>query len=159
MRYAVDGHNLIPKVGLSLAAVDDEADLVQLLQEFSRTSRARIEVFFDGAPGGHAATRRLGTIVAHFVPAGTTADSAIAVWLRALHGAARDWTVVSSDLEVQRMAKRARAPTISSEDFATLLADARRQGKRALKGGSAKGEPPMTKDELEQWLAIFDKRR
>ncbi|MBP1702274.1 MAG: hypothetical protein H6Q38_1381, partial [Chloroflexi bacterium] len=40
MPYIVDGHNLIPKIpGLSLRAIDDEMQLIELLQEFCRVQR------------------------------------------------------------------------------------------------------------------------
>ena len=78
MPYLVDGHNLIPKVGLRLDSIDDEMELVAILQEFSRLHRKQVEVYFDGAPAGQAGTRSLGTVKAHFVRAGTTADTAIA---------------------------------------------------------------------------------
>ena len=52
MPYLIDGHNLIPKVGLRLDSVDDELELIELLQAHGRRSRSLIEVFFDGAPAG-----------------------------------------------------------------------------------------------------------
>ncbi len=33
--YLIDGHNLIPKLGLRLDSIDDEMDLVVRLQEYS----------------------------------------------------------------------------------------------------------------------------
>jgi predicted RNA-binding protein with PIN domain len=158
MRYVVDGHNLIPKVGLNLASADDELELVQLLQQFSRTSRARVEVFFDGAPGGQAGTRRLGIIVAHFVRAGTTADSAIGVWLHDLHHAAHNWTVVSSDREVQHAARNAGAKAISSDAFARLLQDERRKQQESPKRASGKESGTLSADELQEWISLFRKR-
>ena len=45
----VDGHNLIPKIkGLSLKMLDDESELIQILQEYARLTRKKIEVYFDG---------------------------------------------------------------------------------------------------------------
>jgi hypothetical protein len=77
MPYLIDGHNLIPKTGLRLDAVDDEMELIMMLQEFLRRSRREAEVYFDGAPPGEALTKRFGRVTAHFVPLGTTAESAI----------------------------------------------------------------------------------
>ena len=40
MGYLIDGHNLIPKIpGMSLRMEDDEQELIQLLQDFSRYKR------------------------------------------------------------------------------------------------------------------------
>ncbi|HSQ39873.1 MAG TPA: hypothetical protein VLM78_06910, partial [Anaerolineales bacterium] len=77
MPYLIDGHNLIPKLGLRLDSMDDEMELTAILQEFCRLERKQVEVYFDGAPTPHAGTRKLGTVTAHFVPLGTTADDAI----------------------------------------------------------------------------------
>src|SRR4030095_6718911 len=77
MPYLIDGHNLIPKLGLRLDSPDDEMELIAILQEFSRLERRQVEVFFDGAPAGQARTRKLGSVTAHFVRLGTTADDAI----------------------------------------------------------------------------------
>ena len=49
MAYMIDGHNLIPKLGLRLDSLDDEEQLLALLQEFCRLRRAQVEVYFDGA--------------------------------------------------------------------------------------------------------------
>ncbi len=52
MPYLIDGHNLIPKLGLRLDSPDDEMELAAILQEFARLNRREVEVYFDGAPAG-----------------------------------------------------------------------------------------------------------
>ena len=60
MPLIIDGHNLIPKIpGLSLQAIDDETQLVELLGEYCRLSRRQVEVFFDNAPPGVPRARSL----------------------------------------------------------------------------------------------------
>jgi predicted RNA-binding protein with PIN domain len=157
MQYVVDGHNLIPKVALDLASPDDELDLIQLLQQFSRTTRSKVEVFFDGAPAGQAGTRRVGLVMAHFVRSGRTADSAIRAWLQDLHQAARGWAVVSSDREVQLAAKDAGAKVVSAEAFARLLRDENRRHRRTHKGSTAKEGGSLARDEVQEWLDLFRK--
>ena len=44
MPYIIDGHNLIPHVGLRLNALDDEMALVEMLREFCRVKKKRVEV-------------------------------------------------------------------------------------------------------------------
>ncbi|GAB4547946.1 MAG: NYN domain-containing protein [Anaerolineales bacterium] len=149
MQYLIDGHNLIPKMGLRLDAPDDEMQLVHILQEFARLKRHAIEVYFDRAPLGQAGTRKLGVITAHFVPAGRTADSAIQARLRGMGKAAKNWTVVSSDREVQRAAQTAQAAFLSSEELAQLVRTA---------AAPAKPQPtdqPLSKREVEEWERIF----
>ena len=77
MPYLIDGHNLIPKLGLHLESIDDELELVGKLQEFCRLRRAKVEVFFNGAPAGQSSTRRAGMVTAHFVRKESSADTAI----------------------------------------------------------------------------------
>ena len=89
MPYLIDGHNLIPKLGLHLDSVDDEMELITILQEFCRLERKQVEVFFDGAPTPHAGTRKLGAVTAHFVRLGTTADNAIRIRLKNLGKSAK----------------------------------------------------------------------
>ena len=153
MPYLIDGHNLIPKLGLRLDSMDDEMELVALLQEFARLERKQVEVFFDGAPSPHAGTRSLGTIKAHFVPLGQTADNAIGARLKQLGNAAKNWTVVSSDREVQANARAAHAEVISSEEFVGMIA---RSGNRAIKPASDKKLSPQ---EVDEWLSIFNQHR
>lgn len=149
MPYLIDGHNLIPKLGLRLDAPDDELELIAVLQEFARLNRREVEVYFDGAPVGAAGTRKMGNIKAHFVRLGQTADSAIRARLLRLGRSAKNWTVVSSDHEVQSSARITGAAPIASEEFVKLLRQARVS---APKPGE---ERSLSKHEVEEWLEIF----
>src|SRR5687768_12705029 len=118
MPYLIDGHNLIPKLGLHLDSIDDEMELISILQEFCRRTRKQMEVFFDGAPTPHAGTRKMGTVTAHFVQLGTTADNAIRNRVKRLGKSAKNWIVVSSDRQVQAESRAAQAEVVSSDAFA-----------------------------------------
>ena len=150
MPYLVDGHNLIPKVGLRLDSFDDELELVAILQEFSRLHRRQVEVYFDGAPADQAGIRRLGTIKAHFVRAGTTADTAISRRLRKMGRAAKNWTVVSSDRQVKSEARAARAEVLSSDEFARLL-------QQTPRGETSKpaADRKVSQADVDEWLKLF----
>jgi predicted RNA-binding protein with PIN domain len=150
MPYLIDGHNLIPKIGLRLSEPDDEIELIRLLQDFARLRRQPIEVYFDGAPAASSGTRKLGTIKAHFISLGTSADSAMRTRLNNMGKSAKNWVVVSSDREVQSAAKVNDAKYISSEEFVKLFKDtlsAVNKKNRAEKTVSAK--------EVEEWLKEF----
>ena len=150
MPFLIDGHNLIPKLGISLRNVDDEMQLVAHLQAFCRAERKSVEVYFDGAPTGQVGTRRLGLVTAHFVRLGSTADAAIRARLKSLGRAARNWTVVTSDRAVQAEARAVGAVVISSDEFARQVnASTRAAGK-----GTA-GETGMSDAEVEEWLRLF----
>jgi predicted RNA-binding protein with PIN domain len=149
MPYLIDGHNLIPKLGLRLDSMDDEMELVAILQEYCRLERKRVEVYFDGAPTPHAGTRKLGAVTAHFVPLGTTADSAIRKRLRRLGKSAKNWIVVSSDRQVQAEARAAQAGIISSDAFAGQLKQARDSAPKPPE------ERKLSKHEIDEWLRLF----
>ncbi len=149
MPYLIDGHNLIPKLGLRLDSPDDEMQLVGILQEFARLSRREVEVYFDGAPAGQARSKRLGTVTAHFVRKGNTADAAIKQHIRRLGRAARNWTIVTSDRDIRATAREAHTSVISSDEFAGQLKRLRDAAQRPA------GEREMTPDEIAEWLKLF----
>ncbi len=150
----VDGHNLIPKIpGLGLDDLDDEEQLIQLLLKFCHRRGKQVEVFFDNAPPGGVRARNYGSVLARFVRQGTTADEAIRGRLVRLSRAARNWTVVSSDQEIQAAARAARAHYVSSEAFADALIQ---NLDDPQKDRGEKGEPLMEPEELKEWLRLFD---
>jgi predicted RNA-binding protein with PIN domain len=152
MPYLIDGHNLIPKLGLRLDSMDDEMELIRILQEFCRLERKQVEVFFDGAPTPHAGTRKLGTVTVHFVRLGMTADNAIRNRVKSLGKSARNWIVVSSDRQVQAEARAAQAEVISSDSFANQLKQVRTSASKPT------DERKLTSQELEDWLKLFGEK-
>ena len=153
MPYLVDGHNLIPKLGLRLDSIDDEAELISILQAFCRQKRkGQVEVYFDGAPAPHAGTRKLGAVTAHFVPLGKTADEAIRKHLKRLGKNAKNWTVVTSDRQVQVEARAVRAEVISSDSFANELQQTQQPASKIS------SERKLSDDEVDEWLQIFEKK-
>ncbi len=153
MPYLIDGHNLIPKLGLRLDAMDDEMELAAILQEFCRLERKQVEVYFDGAPTPHAGTRKLGTVTAHFVPLGTTADEAIRRRLRKMGKNAKNWIVVSSDRQVQADARAVKAEVISSDAFAKQLKQARASAPKPA------DDRKLSQQEVDDWLKLFKEDR
>jgi len=154
MPYLVDGHNLIPKIGLRLDSLDDEDALISRLQEFCRLRRAQVEVYFDGAPAGQASIRKAGLVTAHFVRQGSTADAAIEAQLARLSKAARNWTVVSSDGRVQQAARAVHARVLSSEQFTQEVSRA-----QAQLNSNSKHETTLAPGEVEEWLDFFNRKK
>ena len=153
MPFLIDGHNLIPHVGLRLDSLDDELELIRLLQEYCRLSRSQAEVYFDNAPAGQPSKQKHGMVTAHFVRKPLIADEAIRQRIEKLGAAAKNWTVVSSDRRVQAEARAAKAKVISSDEFA-------RQVRLTLQNRSTTAkESAMSEKELNDWLELFGKRR
>ena len=156
MPYIVDGHNLIPKIpSLSLKDLDDEERLISILLEFCRRQRKQAEVFFDNAAPGGVRGHNYGLVLARFIRQGTTADEAIRGRLIRLGRSARNWTVVSSDQEVQAAARAAQAHYLSSETFSALLNQTLNEDRKD-KGDDT--EISMGPEELEEWLHLFDSK-
>ena len=145
-----DRHNLIPKVGLHLNSPDDEMELVAILKEFARLKRQQVEVYFDGAPIGQAGTRKLGTVRAHFVPLGQTADSAIRSRLKKMEKDAKNWIIVSSDHEVQNAARVVRAQVVTSDEFVKMLRAATNSAPKANTENKK-----LSAQEVDEWLKLF----
>ena len=153
MPYLIDGHNLIPNLGLRLDSPDDEMQLIGILQEFCRLQRRDAEVYFDGAPAGEAQTQKFGIITAHFVRLGRTADAAIKNRLEKLGRAARNWMVVSSDHEVQASARVVHADAISSEKFAELIDKSSKLESKSIT------DKNLSSEEVDEWLKLFDRKK
>jgi hypothetical protein len=152
MPYLIDGHNLIPKLGLHLDSPDDEMQLVGIIQEFSRLSRRQAQIYFDGAPPGQARTRHFGTVTAHFIRIGNTADQAIKAQIRRLGRAARNWIVITSDREVLGEARAVHAGVVSSDEFARRLKRLQQSVERPA------ADTQLSQDEIDEWLKIFESK-
>lgn len=151
MPYLIDGHNLIPKLGLRLDSAEDEMELLRMLGEYCRYSRKQgLEVYFDGAPTPMAGSRQIGLIKAHFVHQGISADDAIRNRLKKLGKAAKNWSVVSSDRQVQADARAAHAAVISSDEFAEQVMNVLRAGPP-----SGSSQPTLGPAQLDEWMELF----
>jgi hypothetical protein len=149
----VDGHNLIPKIrGLDLSMLDDEQKLIQILQEYSRLSRKKIEVYFDGAPPQQTGTRKFGTIIAHFITEKSTADAAIIQRVRNMGKKTSQITVVSSDAHIQDYVRRCHAQSLPSDEFAKEVEKVFFTRPSGPKPDAAK----MSAEELDKWLDLFN---
>jgi predicted RNA-binding protein with PIN domain len=153
MPYLIDGHNLIPKLGLRLDLMDDEMELIAILQEFCRLDRKQVEVYFDGAPSLQTQSRKLGAVTAHFVPLGTTADDAIRRRLKKMGKSAKNWVVVSSDRQVQADARSSGANTLSSDEFAKSLKQTRNTAPKPA------SDRNLSKQEVDDWLKFFKENK
>jgi len=156
MALLVDGHNLIGQIpGLKLSDADDEGELVMLLRRYSTAKRSRqVVVVFDHGVYGHPLKLDGYGITCHFARSPQDADAQLIKRLRALKRP-RDWTLVTSDREVARVAEERGVRVISSQEFARqlLAAPARRAASPA-----EKPERPLSEAEIAEWMEIFRNR-
>ncbi len=151
MPYLVDGHNLIGQMpGFSLADPDDEAKLVQLLKRFAARRKKKVAVIFDkGSPGGRSSLSGAWVEV-RFASASSSADVLIRRKVREIKDAP-NWTVVTSDGEVAAAARQRGARVMASAEFAAAL--------RVAPAGPDKREAGLSKEEVDEWLAVFGPER
>lgn len=151
-KLIIDGHNLIPKIpGLHLKDENDEAGLIEVVQEYCRLARRQAELFFDGSPEPRVSQRKNGLVHVHYIKLGYSADDAIISYLNKLGSDKDNWTVVSSDHRIQNAAKASGIKTTASDVFSrlittTLSSEVAVQQKR---------EKPPSSGEVDEWLEFF----
>lgn len=154
MPYIIDGHNLIGQMPeLSLAEIEDEQQLIEILKDFCLREQRSAEVYFDNAPPGVPRARNYGRLSAFFSRAGKSADQAIAERLHRLGKEARNWTVVSSDRQVQAVAKAMRAKVLSAAEFARQLRPPPSRPETHI--GDKIDQPDVNSEEINYWLKVF----
>lgn len=154
MPYIIDGHNLIGQMPeLSLADIEDEQQLIEILKDFCLREQRSAEVYFDNASPGVPRARNYGRLSAFFSRAGKSADQAIAERLHRLGKEARNWTVVSSDRQVQAMAKAKRAKVLSAAEFARQLKKTTLQPEIHIR--DKMDMPNVRSEDINYWLKVF----
>lgn len=156
MPLLVDGHNLIGQVtGLSLADADDEAQLVLLLRRYSTAKRGRqVIVVFDRGVYGHPQQLNGYGITCYFARSPQDADAELIKRLRAIQRP-REWTLVTSDQAIVRVAAERGVRVIGAHEFARQL----QAGPiRTAAAPEEKRDVRLSDAEVEEWLEFFRKR-
>lgn len=157
MRFLVDGHNLIGHLpDLRLEDPEDEGKLLERLHVFAQRTRHHVAVVFD--PGLYYVPRQASPykdVLAIWCAPGKSADDEI---IRRLAKASRprDITVVTSDASLAQRARRMGANVISAEQFARMM---QAPAPRQPAGEEEKPTPSLTPEEIEEWRALFARRR
>lgn len=157
MSYLIDGHNLIACLpDISLTDPNSAAKLVIKLRGFAAARRKGCTVIFDrGIPGGKS-TLSTPSVKVAFAPSNTDADALLKARIRKRRDAV-NWTLVSSDNEVRQVAKACGMKLMSSAEFAQRLQPRKpdEPDEEADPGGDV--HPPQpSKDEVNEWLDLFD---
>ncbi len=156
MHYLIDAHNLIGKMpDISLDDPDDEAKLVLRLRGWAaRGRRRKVTVIFDhGLPGGVEKNLSTGQVKVLFAPAGRTADALLISRIRKARNPG-EYTLVSSDLRVIRVAEKKRMPAIRSEAFVEFIYSEKVAGARA-NSETETDDRPVSAEDVDMWLKIF----
>jgi predicted RNA-binding protein with PIN domain len=178
----IDGYNVVFRTpGLrQLAATDLEGargELLRVLELAFRSRRQRVTVVFDSREHVAARATHRGRIRVVFTRPPQTADARIGELVdreaRRAAGRRPACRVVTSDTEVAERARLWRAKAVSVESFLAELGVAfeekttreipkrPRSGSKQAEGDPGAAERPAVggKRELDQWEALFEKRR
>jgi len=153
MRYLIDGHNLIAHLpDIDLADPDDEVRLIYKLRGFCARTGDKITVVFDcGVPGGVSTTLSTPSVTAIFASAQRlSADQVLLNQLRQIKNVSA-YTLVSSDQEIIAAAQGLGIAARRAAAFAASLHPPTATEKDP--------RPRISASEVEEWLAIFSRRR
>ncbi|UCD59109.1 MAG: NYN domain-containing protein [Candidatus Hydrogenedentota bacterium] len=155
MHVIIDGHNLIGKMSkISLADPNDEDKLVRTLARHLHSEHQKLIVVFDkGAELDHAPRHKSPKLRVIFAPPDGSADAIIIDMIKRDPNP-KGLTIVSSDNEIRRCARRRRARLVSSEDFAKQL----ELPPKPRRGGDSRGGRVEDID-VDEWLAYFEEGR
>lgn len=151
MPLIVDGNNLLHAPMPPALAGLDEARLCRLLTR-SAWRGQRMVVVCDGGPRGLGEDQDGVELI--FAGRGQSADDVILKLIEA-DTAPRRLTVVSTDREIRKAARRRRAKAVTSEAFiGELLRAAARGGENQDSGAKPAGG--LTEGEVRRWMEEFD---
>jgi hypothetical protein len=162
MPLLIDTFNVLHVTGVlppDLAGLD--IDGLAGLIAASRFGQEHAWLVCDGTPPA-ARPRHRERIQCSWAGPGRSADDLVVAFVER-STAPRRLTVVSSDRDLGRRARRRGAKTLSSEEFLSRLAADHRLGRspagerarRMAMGPSPRGAVPLDADEVERWLATF----
>lgn len=150
MPLLVDGHNLIGNdPDISLADPEDELLLIRKLESYSRAHRRSVIVFFDRGQLPSGSSPAAGLVTIRFVRPPRTADDAIIAHLRSLGGEAKNWTVVTSDRQLQTAVRELGASVLRSDEFLSAMT-----ASAPTPAGEEKPEV-LSEEELHEWQELF----
>lgn len=155
MPVIIDGHNLIGKMSsISLADPQDEEKLVGMLARHLRHKRQKTIVVFDkGSEEDLAPSQKGPRLRIIFASPQSSADAIIMDMIKRDPNP-KGLTIVTSDNEIRRCARRRRARLVSSEDFARQLESGPRRNRRS----KASGDEFYAID-VDEWSDFFKKGR
>ncbi len=152
MPILIDGHNLIPHTGISLADPDDEEQLVKLLRRYALHGRKKtIVVVFDQGVDGHPRNLNGYNVTCHFAIPPDDADRELMRRIRQIKRIG-EWEVVTSDRAVAGVARAQRVRVVPSDVFARRLLE---RPQPTVQASEKYQERALSQREIAEWLAMF----
>jgi len=154
MSFLIDGNNL------SFALLDDEGNPLSRSGLCDRLASAlpadeRVCVVFDGPPPDSARAAQIAGGVHVEYAAPLSADQVI---MRLIQDdtAPRRLTVVSTDREIRRAARRRRCRSVTSEQFASFVERRRHPGRPTKAVEPQEKTRGLSPQQLDAWLEVFE---
>ena len=156
MKLLIDGHNLIGQMpGIRLDDPDDEGKLVVLLRSYAARGRGRkLVVVFDRGVYGHPGSLDGYGVECHFARSPQDADTQIARRIRSMTRP-REWTLVTSDRALARVAEERRVRVIDSRTFAAQLSQPHPKRPQSAHPIEKKHDVHLSDAEIQEWLKMF----
>jgi predicted RNA-binding protein with PIN domain len=157
MPYIIDGHNLIGALpDIDLAEEHDEDKLILRLRGLAaRLGKKIIVVFDEGLPGGKDRARTNKSVEVVFASSKrSTADKVIMERIRNTRDG-HNWTVVSSDREVQAVAKQKKMRILTSQQ---MVKEMQKKSHHTKKDPSEAVHPQISAQEVEEFEQIFSQK-
>lgn len=156
MPVLIDGNNLMHAAGATeLEIRSSRVGLCHAIGEWAKKRQERVRIVFDGPPPRDVVLKQMAQrgVEVMFSGAGVSADAVLLELIRT-DSAPRRLTVVSSDREVQRPARRRRCRVEQSDAFArAVAADLRRPDANAER--SPEKPSTLSEAEFKLWLEAF----
>lgn len=159
MPYLIDGHNVIGQMNsIQLDDPHDEAKLVLLLRSYSAQLGKKFHVIFDGGIPSGMSNLSTSRVKVYFASSESSADNVMRMLIKNTTNPG-SWMVVSSDHAIGSTAKRKGMKVMRAERFAEKLESMQDlAAKTELENyvPETKTDPHLSKDEVNEWLDIFD---
>ena len=159
MPYLIDGHNVIGQMNsIQLDDPHDEAKLVLLLRSYSAQLGKKFHVVFDGGIPSGMSSLSTSRVKVYFASADSSADNVMRMLIKNTVNAG-SWMVVSSDHAIGSTAKRKGMKVMRAERFADQLESMQDLEAKAELDNyvpETKTDPRLSKDEVNEWLDLFD---
>jgi len=123
-----------------------------LVKNFFQNKKSVYKIIYDGQPGIISSKYEFKGQDIQFSKNPESADQKILSFLKNQKNPSQ-WTIISSDRELSGRAKNIGVMVISSEEFIIKL----KKNRIHFDGDSKKNNPNLSKNEINDWLEIFNK--
>jgi YacP-like NYN domain-containing protein len=158
-KIIIDAWNVIWKISEIAEFIPDDLAMARkkfnlLISSYFRNKKSVYKIIYDGQPGIVSSKNEFKGQDVQFSKNPESADQKILSFLK-IQKNPSIWTIVSSDRELSGRAKNLNVNTVTSEEFILKL----RKSKIQLNDDSKKNNPNLSKNEIKNWLDLFNSQK